>query len=138
MDTAPSKGPLTVSAIKAATHIIIPCVMETQPVQGLFGMVQLWMQESMQRSYDRPLNLIGILPNMFRNINLHKDLLENLQNNKTMSKYLMPVKLGLRVAFAETEIEDADPFTIFDMVDNDKAKQEALAVCEYVERSTIK
>ena len=47
IDTAPSKGPLTISVIKAATHIVIPSVMEEQPVQGIYGMLQLWMQESL-------------------------------------------------------------------------------------------
>ena len=78
IDTAPSKGPLTVSVIKAATHIVIPSVMEEQPVQGIYGMLQLWMQESLAREKNRPLKLIGILPNMFKQTRLHKDILKSL------------------------------------------------------------
>ena len=66
IDTAPSKGPLTISAIKAATHIIIPSVMEAQPIQGIYGMMQLWMQESLAREEGRAIELVGILPNLFR------------------------------------------------------------------------
>jgi len=46
IDTAPSKGPLTMGAIKAATHMIIPSVMEEAPIQGVYGMLQLWIVDS--------------------------------------------------------------------------------------------
>jgi chromosome partitioning protein len=78
IDTAPSKGPLTVSVIRAATDIIIPAVMEAQPIQGVYGMLQLWMQESLNREKHRPLNLVGILPNMFKPTTLHNDMLAGL------------------------------------------------------------
>ena len=70
IDTAPSKGPLTISAIKAASHIIIPSIMEAQPIQGIYGMMQLWMQEALAREQGRAIKLVGILPNMFRQNNL--------------------------------------------------------------------
>jgi chromosome partitioning protein len=132
IDTAPSKGPLTVSVIKAATHIIIPSVMEEQPVQGIYGMLQLWMQESLMREKDRPLKLIGILPNMFKQTRLHKDILNSLQENPAINKYIMPVKLSQRIVFAEIDAEDASPRSIFDFPDHHVAKQEALEVCDYI------
>lgn len=132
VDTAPSKGPLTVSAIKAATHIIIPCVMEAQPVQGIYGMLQLWMQESFLRTPNNPLQLLGILPNMFKPINLHKDILESLKNDKAISKYVLPLKLGNRAAFAEVDTEGAMPSSVFDLPDSNSAKQEAVEFCEYI------
>jgi chromosome partitioning protein len=132
IDTAPSKGPLTVSVIKAATHIIIPSVMEEQPVQGIYGMLQLWMQESLVREKSRPLKLIGILPNMFKQTRLHKDILTSLQENAAIGKYIMPVKLNQRIVFAEIDSEDSNPHSIFDFNDNHVAKQEAMEVCEYI------
>lgn len=134
VDTAPSKGPLTVSAIHAATHIIIPSIMEAQPIQGIYGMMQLWMQESLRREKGREIKLIGILPNLFRSNNLHKDMLESLKNNLTISKYIMPVSLGQRVAIAEVDVDGALPRSIFDLPDADLAKQEALIMCEFVEK----
>lgn len=134
IDTAPSKGPLTISAIKAATHIIIPSIMEAQPIQGIYGMMQLWMQESLIREKGRDIKLIGILPNIFRSNNLHKDMLESLKNNPKISKYVMPVSLWQRVAFAEVDVDGATPRSIFDLKDNDLAKQEALKMCEFVEK----
>lgn len=132
IDTAPSKGPLTVSVVKAATHIVIPSVMEEQPIQGIYGMLQLWMQESLRREKARPLELIGVLPNMFRAINLHKDMLHCLQQNQAIAKYILPVKLGQRAAFAEVDAEGAIPKTVFDLPDSNSAKQEAIEVCEFL------
>jgi chromosome partitioning protein len=132
IDTAPSKGPLTVSVIKAATHIIIPSVMEEQPVQGIYGMLQLWMQESLNREKDRPLKLVGILPNMFKQTRLHKDILKCLQDNSAISKYIMPVSLSQRIVFAEIDAEDANPRSIFDFPSAHVAKQEATEVCEFI------
>ncbi|MEO8400912.1 MAG: ParA family protein [Gammaproteobacteria bacterium] len=132
IDTAPSKGPLTVSVIKAATHIVIPSVMEEQPVQGIYGMLQLWMQESLARERSRPLKLIGILPNMFKQTRLHKDILKSLQDNDAIGKYIMPVKLSQRIVFAELDSEEANPHSIFDYQGNHVAKEEALEVCEYI------
>jgi chromosome partitioning protein len=132
IDTAPSKGPLTVSVIKAATHIVIPSVMEEQPVQGIYGMLQLWMQESLAREKNRPLKLVGILPNMFKQTRLHKDILTSLQENSAIGKYIMPVKLNQRIVFAEIDSEDANPRSIFDFQSNHVAKQEAAEVCEFI------
>lgn len=132
IDTAPSKGPLTVSVIKAATHIVIPSVMEEQPVQGIYGMLQLWMQESLAREKTRPLKLIGILPNMFKQTRLHKDILKSLQDNTAIGKYIMPVKLSQRIVFAEIDSEDANPHSIFDYPEGHVARDEALEVCHHI------
>lgn len=137
VDTAPSKGPLTISAIKAATHIIIPSVMEAQPIQGIFGMMQLWMQEALIRDSNNPIKLVGILPNIFRQNNLHKDMLESLKSNASISNYIMPVTLGQRVAFAEVDVDDAMPRSIFDLSNDSLAKEEALAMCEFVNKKVF-
>lgn len=132
IDTAPSKGPLTVSVIKAATHIIIPSVMEEQPVQGIYGMLQLWMQESLIREKNRPLHLIGILPNMFKQTRLHKDILQSLQTNNAIKKYILPVRFSQRIVFAEVDAADANPRSIFDFQEQHVAKIEAMEVCQYI------
>jgi len=137
VDTAPSKGPLTVSAIKAASHILIPSVMEAQPVQGVFGMLQLWMEESQNRDAERPLELVGILPNMFRPIKLHNDIYEALKSNESIAKYIMPTKLGLRTAFSQVDTENAAPQSVFDLPDDDKAKRDAIAMCKFVEKKVF-
>lgn len=132
IDTAPSKGPLTISVMKAATDIVIPSVMEEQPVQGIYGMLQLWMQESLSREKSRPLNLVGILPNMFKQTRLHKDLLHSLRDNPAINRYILPVKLNQRIVYAEIDAEEANPRSIFDFPDDHIAKREALEAYQYI------
>lgn len=135
VDTAPSKGALTRSAMKAATHIVIPTQMEDKPIRGLFGMMQLWMQEKKNRDENNQLNLIGILPNMFdTRTALHTSMYEDLRNNPVIAEHLMPCKLSRRITFAENDTENAMPKSIFDLPNTNKAKQECLEMCEYVMR----
>lgn len=133
IDTAPSKGPLTVSAIRSATHLVIPTIMEDKPIQGVYGMLQLWMQESLLRDKSNPLKLIGILANMYdRRTTLHREMYQSLQENEAIGKYVIPHKLGKRVAFAEVDCVGATPKSIFDLPEKSPARQEAVQVCEYI------
>jgi chromosome partitioning protein len=112
--------------------MIIPTIMEDKPIQGVYGMIQLWMQESTERSKNSPINLIGILPNMFKKTSLHQAMYESIENNATLSRYLLPTKIGHRVVFAETDTQDPKPKSIFDLPDSDMAKQEALSACQLI------
>ena len=49
LDTPPSKGPLTIAAIKASSHMVIPAQMEQFSIEGIYGMLQLWKQETYAR-----------------------------------------------------------------------------------------
>lgn len=133
VDTAPSKGPLTRSAMRAASHIVIPTQMEDKPIRGVFGMMQLWMQEKKNRPDERPLHLLGILPNMFdQRTALHTSMLDALQENALIAEHLMPCKLSRRITYAENDTENAMPKSIFDLPNSNKAKQECVEVCEYI------
>lgn len=135
VDTAPSKGPLTIAAIKAATDMIIPSTMEENPIQGVYAMMQLWMQESLSRREDDPLNLIGILPNQYRkSTNLHQDMLESLKDNTGLSKYVLPIELAQRTVYAEVDASSANPKSIFDLPDSNQAKAEVIKFCEILEK----
>jgi chromosome partitioning protein len=137
LDTPPSKGPLTISVVKAATHILIPSIMEPQPIEGVYGMLQLWKQEQLQRSSQNPLHLIGILPNMLRNVRLHQDLLQELQNNRAISEYVLPFNLGQRTIFSEMDAEGASHSSVFELPDTNKAKLEALVACEHIAKKVL-
>jgi chromosome partitioning protein len=133
IDTSPSKGPLTISAMRAATHIIIPTTMEPQTIEGLHGMLQLWRREVKRRSNPDDLKIIGILPNMFRKgIALHEGLYETLANDPNISELLMKLKLCQRIAFAESDHPMALPKSVFDLPAKDNARIEAERVCEYI------
>lgn len=133
IDTGPSKGPLTISAIKIATHLLIPSQMEDKSIQGTYGLASVWMQESTRKQREWPLTLIGIVANQFDNrTTLHNDLFSQLQNNPEMGKYVIPHKISKRIVYAETDCKGANPRSVFDLPDKDGAKQECLKVCEYI------
>ena len=133
VDTPPSRGPLTIAALRAATHIIIPAVMETQSIEGLYGMMQLFKIENMNRNHEEKLQLIGIQPNMFKGTRQHKVLLESLKNSDQLSKFLIPTILGHRTLFSEVDQSGTTPPSVFEANKADKAKIEATSLCQYVE-----
>ncbi len=132
IDTPPSKGPLTIAAIKAATHIVIPAQMEQFSIEGIYGMLQLWKQESYYRSKENQIELIGILPNQVRDIKLHKHFLEGLKMMKGVSDYVMPRVIKKRAIYTEILVEDANPKSIFDLPKTNIARQEYEAACQYI------
>lgn len=132
IDTPPSKGPLTISAIKAASHIVIPSQMEQFSIEGIYGMLQLWKQESYARSAENPISLIGILPNQVRDIKLHNQFLGNLRYMKGISDYVMPHVIKKRAIYTEILVEDANPRSIFELPASHIARKECETVCKYI------
>lgn len=131
IDTPPSKGALTISAARAATHMLIPVVMEQMAVEGLQGMLQLWRRENRLRS--EPLEIIGILPNMYRHRTaLHAGMLESLKVHNTIAPHLLPFTFGQRVIFAETDVPGHTPTSVFDLKDSDPARREAETLFAHV------
>ena len=130
IDTPPAKGPLTISAFKTMTHLVIPLEIELQAIEGLAGLLQLWKQEAMSRSADFPLNLVGILPNKVHSRrSSDKDLLEGLRMDAGYSDYVMPVQMVDR---KEIPLCDLEQKSVFQYADSNAAKQEALSVCDYI------
>ncbi|WP_115712815.1 ParA family protein [Legionella sainthelensi] len=132
IDTPPSKGPLTISAIKAATHLVIPAQMEQFSIEGIYGMLQLWKQETYARSKDNPIELIGILPNQVRNINIHKHFLNDLRNKEFTSKYVIPHEIKKRSVYTEILAENANPKSIFELSESSIERVEYENVCQYI------
>lgn len=139
IDTSPSKGPLTISAMRAASHLLIPTAMEPQSIEGLYGMLQLWRRENKRREVGEELKILGILPNAFRKgVALHEGLLQSLKEDDGLRALLTPMVIHQRIAFAESDHPDAKPTTVFDLKAKDPAKIEAEAFCNYVERKLFK
>lgn len=137
IDTAPSKGPLTVAAIRAATHLLIPTIMEEQPIQGLYGMLQLWMQESHRRASEgiAPLEITGILANKYKvSTTLHRNLYESLCSDPSIKKYMLPMTIGDRIIYAEVDSAEVRPKSVFELENSSVAKKEALELCEFVSK----
>ena len=132
IDTSPSKGPLTVSAIRSATHIVIPTIMEPQGVEGLQGMLTMWMKENRLRQLDDQIQLVGILPNKFRQVAVQQGLLDSLKQDKAIGPLVMPHMLGLRTAFAEADHENVRPQSVFSLPASNIARVEAERVARYI------
>ena len=135
IDTPPAKGPLTISAFKAMTHLVIPLEIELQAIEGLAGLLQLWKQEAMSRPANFPLTLVGILPNKVHSRrSSDKDLLDDLRSNSSYCDYIMPVQMVDR---REIPLCDLEQKSIFQFPNRNLAKQEALAICDYIYRKIV-
>jgi chromosome partitioning protein len=136
IDTPPAKGPLTVAAFKAMTHLVIPLEIELQAIEGLQGILQLWKQEALSRSSDRPLELIGVLPNKIHSRRgTDKDLLKELRKNPELSAYIMPFEIIDRKTFPEADLQQK---SIFQYPESDEARREAFAACKYIYERAFK
>lgn len=103
LDTQPSKSPLIDAALMAATHVYIPFIPEPQPVEGVYSIISYVYAQSQKRGTDVPLNILGLLPNMVRRTRLHSTHLKKLRDHPAFGRYVMPVKLDQRTAYAETD-----------------------------------
>jgi chromosome partitioning protein len=132
IDTPPSKGPLTVAAIKAATHLIIPAQMEQFSIEGIYGMLQLWKQESYKRPKDAQITLVGILPNKYRDINLHREFLQELRQMSGIGNYVLPHPIKVRAVYSEILVEGAHPKSIFELKVSHVAREECETTCREI------
>ena len=131
IDTPPSKGPVTISVVRAATHLLIPSIMEPQPIEGIYGMIHLWKSETLRRHQNNSLQLIGVLPNSYdRRGIIHKDHYDSLKQE--MPNYVLESKIGRRLIYAEADADGAVPPSIFMYPEKNLAKQEVLAACEEI------
>jgi chromosome partitioning protein len=132
IDTRPSKGPLTIAAMKAATHLIIPSQMEQFSIEGIYGMQQLWKQETYSRPADRPIKLLGILANQVKDCNLHEQFYNQLSELPGVKEYMLPFKIKHRVIYTEIFVEDANPRSLFEMPPKSIARTEWEAACSHI------
>lgn len=132
IDTGPSKGPLTTSALYAATHILIPAEMEEMAVEGLYGMLAFWNVHNQQRPAENPLHLIGILPNKFsENVPLHKAYYDSLCNDPTLAHYMFETVMHSWQGYRESVMPGGKP--VLQLPPSDRCRQEAEAICQHVE-----
>jgi cellulose biosynthesis protein BcsQ len=95
-------------------------------------MIHLWKSETLRRPVNRPLNLIGVLPNSFdRRGIIHKDHYESLK--REMPNYVLASKIGRRLIYAEADATGAAPPSIFLYPEKNVARQEVMRACEEIE-----
>lgn len=134
IDTDPSKSPLPVSAIRAATHLIIPTDVDPMGLEGLQGMLSMWMAENRRRPSESAVQLIGILPNKIRNsVSSQLRALEQLRESKVTGQLMFPGQLSHLSAFADTDHEAIRFTSVLDLPKSAKARVEAEAMLDHVE-----
>ena len=106
--------------------------MEPQVIEGLVAMVTICRRANRGRS--TPINILGIVPNMFKQVALHKGILETIREEPTFQGLVLDTPIGHRIAFAESDHPEAQPKSVFQLTANHKARQEAEAFCAEIER----
>lgn len=133
IDTPPSRNPLTESALRASTDVIMPMEPEVQAQEGLVHMLSFWREELRRRMPDDPLNLVGVLPNKVRRVALHQGILEAMRSDPVIAKHVLPFEAALRVAYSESDHAEAIPKSILQLPKSDEARREAELICRHVE-----
>lgn len=132
IDTQPTKTSLVDAALTAATHAYVPFIPEPQSIEGVYSIVSYIYTKSQQRPPSDPLEFIGLLPNMVSsNLMLHRKLLRRLEKNPGLGRFLMPVKLGRRVGYAETDDWHNSPGQVTQL-DGTKIAAEARNFARYI------
>ncbi len=132
IDTPPSKGPLTIAAIKACSHMVIPSQMEEDSIDGIYGMLQLWKQESYMRSENDPITLVGILANKFRDVSLHEGFFDHLSTMEATKNFIIPHKIKERVVYGELRVKDDRPKSVFELPEKHPARIECETACKEI------
>jgi len=132
IDTPPSKGPLTIAAIKACTDMVIPSQMEEDSIDGIYGMMQLWKQETYARSPDFPIKIAGILANRVRDVSLHKNFFDQLKSLESTRRFVLDNKIKERVIYGELRVKEDRPKSVFELTKDHVARKESEVVCKNI------
>lgn len=132
IDTPPSKGPLTIAGIKACSHMVIPSQMEEDSIDGIYGMLQLWKQETYTRTKDDPITLVGILANRVRNVSLHESFFEQLAKIDATKDFIIEHKIKERVIYGELRVKEDRPKSVFELPPDSPARRECEKACQAI------
>lgn len=133
LDTGPSRNPVFRSALRAATHAVIPFEPEEKSLQGINAMLQAMSSENFTRSQKDDLVLVGLLPNKVRSqTNIHTGTLALLREE--LAGILCPedVFLPQSTAFPERDVKGVRPKSIFQINPNHRARQQSERVGAFV------
>lgn len=132
IDTPPSKGPLTIAGIKACSHMVIPSQMEEDSIDGIYGMLQLWKQESYIRTLEDPITLVGILANRVRNVSLHDSFFDQLSKIDSTKNFIISHRIKERVIYGELRVKDDRPKSVFELPAEHPARAECTVACKEI------
>jgi chromosome partitioning protein len=130
IDTPPSLGLLTINALFAAKGIIIPVETKVLGLRGLAILKDI-LKDLYQNVDGFDAEIIGILPTMYRNTNLSKEVIEKLSEHFEGIKIFEPIKHSVK--FAEVPALQKPVFERKDIRD-EEVKKGYLKVAEEVEK----
>ncbi len=134
IDTPPQTSSLVLSAVKAATHLLIPTELNEDSVAGMADMAQMWRSENMSRIGEK-LNLVGILPTKFDTHSAaQRNTLKSLKDNEYMGDKIIEPAMRYLQTYANSSATYANPRSLFKMHHKTSARIEAEAFCEYIFR----
>lgn len=134
LDTGPSRNPIFRSALRAATHVVVPFEPEEKSLQGINAMAQAITAENFNRNTGQPkVKVVGLLPNKVRiGVPLHKNNLKMIRENLPSLSMPEGVYLPLSIAFPKRDVKGVVPKSIFNIKSSDSTRKKSENVCEYV------
>ncbi len=138
IDTPPQTSALTWSAVRAATHLLIPTELNEDSVAGMADMALMWQSENKAR-IDSRLKLVGILPTKY---DIHsaaqRRTLESLQQNEVLGEKIISPAMRYLQTYANSSATYANPRSLFEMHESTPARVEAEKFCEQIYRRVFK
>lgn len=136
IDTAPTKAAITQSAVRGATHLLIPTIMDTQGMEGLYGMLQMWRSERQRREFGDDLELAAVVPNLVDGRTLNdNEYLDDLHKQGVIKEFVTRGHLRYLADFKKLDRAEVQPKSVFQLPPSNKARQDAETVCaEVMER----
>ncbi len=136
IDTPPAKGPLTQSAIRAATHVLIPLELSNKSLQGLAGMVDLINRQNTKKPKSEQTKIIGLLKNKvdYNKRTPQNRIIETIKGNHILAPLLIEDILIHDSPRAIDIDEDRAPITApyTELKEDDRFSMEAIALGEFV------
>lgn len=134
LDTGPSRNPIFRSALRAATHVLVPFEPEEKSLQGVNSMAQAINAENFNRARGQPqCKVVGLLPNKVRaGVPLHMKNMDSIK--RSLPTLCMPegVYLPLSTEFPKRDVKGVRPKSIFHLPPSKNARSKSEEVCEYV------
>lgn len=137
IDTNPQFGPLTMAALRAATHGLLPTELEQYGINGTIGMIEAISQEQLRRPKDDSIQIAGILPNQVRRTAVHNKFLSDLREIQESGNLLLP-PIVQRTIYTELVVNNAKPNCVFNLPKSNRARLESEKWCEIVYERVFK
>lgn len=137
IDTGPTTSHLMLSAVRAATHVLIPFLPEPQCGRGLGQMLGIVRRENEWRRDIMPeLKLLGIVPNNVRpNVAVHRGHIQSMRDSAIYGPHVLDVEIPQRAFISELDSSQPTPQSVFDATRSDHVQLRDIFIkfCESID-----